>query len=72
MFAIKKSGMARVNAVTEKFESMVKEIEQGLIEMFEEKMTLNTQIEDLKNQVTDINCDITAATRSLDKFKTLV
>lgn len=39
MFTTKKSGMARVKAVTEKFESMVKEIEQGLIEMFEEKTT---------------------------------
>lgn len=68
----KKSGMARVKAVTEKFESMVKEIEQGLIEMFEEKTTLNNQIEDLNNQVTDINCDIMAATRSLEKFKELM
>lgn len=72
MFTVKKSGMARVKAITEKFESMVKEIEQGLIEMFEEKTMLNNQIEDLKNQVTDINCDIMAATRSLDKFKELV
>ncbi len=72
MFTTKKSGMARVKAVTEKFEAMVKEIEYGLIEMFEERNLLNTQIEDLKNQVTDINCDITAATRSLDKFKELI
>ena len=71
MFA-KKSGMARVKAITEQFESMVKEIEQGLIEMFNEKTELNNQIEYLKNQVTDINCDITAATRSLDKFKELM
>ena len=71
MFA-KKSGMARVKAITEQFESMVKEIEQGLIEMFNEKTELNNQIEYLKNQVTDINCDIMSATRSLDKFKELV
>ena len=71
MFA-KKSGMARVKAITEQFESMVKEIEQGLIEMFNEKTELNNQIEYLKNQVTDINCDIMSATRSLDKFKELM
>ena len=71
MFA-KKSGTARVKAVTEKFNEMVKEIEQGLTEMYEEKHTLKTQIEELNNQVTNINCDIMAATRSLDKFKELV
>lgn len=69
---VKKSGMARVKAITEKFESMVKEIEQGLIEMFDEKTELNNQIEYLKNRVTDVNYDIVVATRSLDKLKELV
>lgn len=72
MFSPKKSGMERVKAITDKFNEMLKEIEQGITEMLQERTEISVQIDRLTGQKIELDLDIDSANKSYEKIKALV
>ena len=72
MFSPKKTGMDRVRVITDKFKEMVSEIEQGIIEMMEDRKDLTKKIEDLEYERSVVDNDMSEAQFSLDRLKRLV
>jgi len=72
MFSPKKTGMDRVRVITDKFKEMVSEIEQGIIEMIEDRKDLTKKIEDLEVEVYVIDNNVSEAQFSLDRLKRIV
>lgn len=72
MFSPKKTGMDRVRVITDKFKEMVSEIEQGIIEMIEDRKDLTKKIEDLEVEVYVIDNNMSEAQFSLDRLKRIV
>ena len=72
MFSPKKTGMDRVRVITDKFKEMVSEIEQGIIEMMEDRKDLTKKIEDLEYERSVVDNDMSEAQFSLDRLKRIV
>jgi Mg2+ and Co2+ transporter CorA len=72
MFSPKKTGMDRVRVITDKFKEMISEIEQGIIEMIEDRKDLKSKIESLEVEVYAIDNNMSEAQFSLDRLKRIV